>query len=241
MGKECFVIPRESLEKSGFIPKESGGQFTYTRIADLGELRSLLTVANSSGEYRERYGDQGVEEDPSYQQLVMYGFVARDDGKFLLYQRNEGANYAEARLAGKVSVGIGGHMEPTDFSLAQSFYRELDEEATVTVDGTPINFRNEEGNLNIPKMKEYVRLSPVGLIKDERDEVGKVHFGVVCRILPKGESIGIEVKTGDGEENVTSEYLDKATYELMLASGQVTPEGWADIVYREEIAPLGNK
>src|SRR5690348_16448535 len=67
MGKECFVIPRESLETSGFIPKESEGQFTYTRIANLGELRSLISIANSAGEYRERYGDQGVEEDPTFQ------------------------------------------------------------------------------------------------------------------------------------------------------------------------------
>lgn len=43
----------------------------------------------------------------------------------------------EERLAGKVSLGVGGHMEPSDGSRMDALYRELDEETIATIDGHP--------------------------------------------------------------------------------------------------------
>jgi predicted NUDIX family phosphoesterase len=239
MAKEALVIPRGKLVESGLIPSEqqTEGRYAYTPLQSLGDLRRLLTVSNSSGEYRERYGEHGVETDPSVQQVIMYGFVQRDDGRFLLYQRGATGQYDENRLAGKVSVGIGGHMEPTDLTLARSFYRELDEEAEILVNGTPLQTRNADGSLNLQLMKQHVRVSPVGIIKDERDEVGKVHLGVVSRIVPQSENVDIRVRTGQGQENITSQYVTPQEYAAMQNANQIQAEGWTDVVMREEILP----
>ena len=211
MTKECLVVPRGILIEKELIPKEIEGRYAYRRISNMGELRELLQVAKNFGEYRERNGEKGVENDPSAQQLIMYGFVERD-GRFLLYQRAGGVNYTEIRLAGKVSVGIGGHMERTDLSLSDSFYREIEEETQITLAGKPISFRKEDGSLDIRQMKRLVQITPVGLIKDERDEVGKVHLGVVCAIVPKMAEVEIHVKTGKGDENAMSLYVTPDEY-----------------------------
>lgn len=238
MERKAFVVPRKNLVERGLIPEILENHFSYTRISSLGELKKLLRASKSSGEYRERFGQNGVETDPSLQQLVMYGFVVKD-GRFLLYQRAQ-QGYSEGRLAGKVSMGIGGHMEPTDLSLGKSFYRELNEEAQIFVNGEPLNFKTKDGKLDVPLMKRYVRISLVGLIKDERDEVGKVHFGVVCKIIPKAQDVEVRIKTGESEENTTWQYVTPQEYQEMVKGGQVIPEGWTDIVFRKEILRASN-
>jgi len=238
MAKETLVVPTDQLVKNGLIPppEQSNGKYTYNRIKNLGDLRRLLRISNSAGKFQERFGANGVETDPSMQQIIMYGFVQRNDGRFLLYQRGEEGKYDESRVAGKVSVGIGGHMEPIDFTLITSFYRELDEEAEILVDGEPLNTRDRDGKLNIPLIKKYIRVSPIGLIKDGRDKVGMMHIGVVCKIVPKAENVTIGMKTESGE-SVSYIYIDTETYRKMQQTGQINPEGWTDIIVKEELTP----
>jgi len=236
MEKEVFVIPRSKLIDAGLLPAEdTEGKAFYTRINSLGDLRRLVDVANTSGEYGKLYGKANVETNPSLQQVIMYGYGQRGDGRFLLYQRAGGNNYKEKRLAGKVSVGIGGHMEQADINLAQSLYRELDEEAQVFIDNEPVSFTSDQGKLNLPLMKKYLRISPIGFIKDERDAVGKVHFGVVCRIVPKAENIDICIRIEPGQENIRWQYVTPQEYIEMQEAEQINPEGWTDIVFQEEI------
>jgi len=236
MGKECLVVSRDILIDEGLIPDEVAGKYVYQRIQGLGELKKLLKIAKDHGEYRERNGEHGVEKDPGFQQFIMYGFVERD-GRFLLYQRAGGANYTETRLAGKVSVGIGGHMERTDLALSDSFYREIEEEAQITLNGNPVNFRRGDGSLDVGLMRQHIQIKPLGLIKDERDEVGKVHLGIVCAITPQTAGVEVHVKTGNGDENAKSMYVTPEEYQAMVMAEEVTPEGWTDIVFREEIKP----
>ncbi|MFQ5452543.1 MAG: hypothetical protein ACE5DQ_03210, partial [Candidatus Paceibacterota bacterium] len=141
---ECFVLSREDLVQSGFI-EQSGGKAFYRKIKSFSELKKILRVARDKGEYREREGKKGVEKDPTFQQLIMYGYVVRSDGKFLVYERGGVERYDEERLAGKVAVGIGGHMEPTDLSIPKSLYRELTEEAEIVADGEVMNFSRGDG------------------------------------------------------------------------------------------------
>lgn len=234
MSKEAFVLPRRALIEAKFIPEETEGRALYAKINSIVELYRLLKLAKNKGEYCQRDGEKGVEQDPSVQQLIMYGFVMRRDRRFLLYQRGSEENYDESRLAGKVSMGIGGHMEPTDLSLGRSFYRELNEEAEVLVDGKPVNFYNPDDSLDVRKMKQYVRVAPVGLIKDEQDEVGKVHFGVACRLTPQSDNVEIAIRT-ESEENISSRYVTVEEYLQLKTAQQITPEGWTDIVFNEEI------
>ena len=126
-----------------------------------------------------RRGD--MEEDPSFKQLI--GYVLLKDintNEVLVYKRLVGGG--EARLHGKASVGIGGHMneieEKTIFEMLKiNAARELNEEVGVS----------EEEALN--------NLHYIGLINDDETEVGQVHIGVVyeCKV----DKNNVEVKEDD--------------------------------------------
>ena len=115
-----------------------------------------------------RRGD--MEEDPSYKQLI--GYVLLKDAntnEVLVYKRLVGGG--ESRLHGKASVGIGGHMNEVEgktiFEMLKiNAARELNEEVGVS----------EEEALN--------NLHFIGLINDDKTEVGQVHVGVVyeCKV-----------------------------------------------------------
>ena len=126
-----------------------------------------------------RRGD--MEEDPSFKQLI--GYVLLKDintNEVLVYKRLVGGG--EARLHGKASVGIGGHMneieEKTIFEMLKiNAARELNEEVGVS---------EEEALEN---------LQFIGLINDDETEVGQVHIGVVyeCKV----DKQLVEVKEDD--------------------------------------------
>ena len=126
-----------------------------------------------------RRGD--MEEDPNYKQLI--GYVLLKDEvtvDVLVYKRLVGGG--EARLHGKASVGIGGHMNEVEgktiFEMLKiNAARELNEEVGVS----------EEDALN--------NLHFIGLINDDKTEVGQVHIGVVyeCKV----DKNLVEVKEDD--------------------------------------------
>lgn len=115
-----------------------------------------------------RRGD--MEEDPSYKQLIGYVLVKDKNTKeVLVYKRLVGGG--EARLHGKASVGIGGHMNdventPIEEIVKINAAREIEEEIG-------ISFDEALNSLNF-----------VGLINDDKEEVGKVHIGLiyVCEV-----------------------------------------------------------
>ena len=124
--------------------------------------------------YLERIFVQGVprfmprsqaEQDPSFKQLIPY-VIMTHDGRYLSYVRGKRAG--EARLVAKRSIGIGGHINPTDDMplFNTDFYqtylaaveREVAEEVAVETAHTD-------------------RI--VALLNDESNEVGSVHLGIV--------------------------------------------------------------
>jgi predicted NUDIX family phosphoesterase len=106
-----------------------------------------------------------AEADPSYKQLIPY-VIMSCDGKYLSYVR--GRRAGEARLTGLRSIGIGGHINPTDDMplFNADFYqtyisaveREVAEEVSV-----------EAGHTD----------TIVALLNDDSTEVGSVHLGIV--------------------------------------------------------------
>ena len=151
-----------------------------------------------------RRGD--MEEDPSYKQLIGYALLKDSKTKeVLVYRRLAGGG--EARLHGKASVGIGGHMNEVEgktiFEMLKiNAARELNEEVGVS----------EEDALN--------NLHFIGLINDDKTEVGQVHVGVVyeCKVdkqlveVKEDDTLVIKWMTGEeakAEENYEtwSEFL----------------------------------
>ena len=238
MAKYAFVIPRKVLVEQGLIPADVQHKAVYTQLQSQNDLDKLFKLAAEHGTYRERGGDNDVEQDATVQQIIIYAYVQLADGRFMLYQRGSDG-YSESRLAGKVSLGIGGHMEPTDLSLMDAFYRELDEETIITERGKVLQFTCPDKSTDIELMRRYVSVEPVGIIKDERDAVGEVHLGIACKLIARdGVDISIRAETG---ENVRSFYVTLDEYDTLVRNNEITPEGWTSIVIENELRPLGSR
>jgi len=73
-------------------------------------LPSILDPSNNHFLLRD-----DAEEDPSFKQIIPYAIFRYQD-RFLHYVRGGGSG--EKRLASKGSIGIGGHINDTDFAAA---------------------------------------------------------------------------------------------------------------------------
>jgi predicted NUDIX family phosphoesterase len=96
-----------------------------------------------------------AEVSPRYKQIIPY-VVIRNAGSYYLLQRT--ANQTEARLHHKLSIGIGGHVNPDTPELMDGLHKELEEEVNV------------EGDYD---------LAFFGILNDDTTEVGSVHLGIV--------------------------------------------------------------
>ena len=95
-----------------------------------------------------------AEVSPQFRQIIPYVVVTHGDDVFTL-RRTRKQN--EARLHDKVSIGIGGHINP-GHDLMSGLRKELDEEVAV---------------------EEPFALDFIGILNDESTEVGRVHLGAV--------------------------------------------------------------
>ncbi len=121
-----------------------------------GAVEVYLGRIRQHGEFRRR-GE--VEADPSRKQIIPY-LIIRHARRIFLFQRS--VQVAEERLRGLYSIGVGGHVSTPDTDAADpleaGLARELREELIVP---------------------EGWRARVVGVLNDDANAVGQVHFGVV--------------------------------------------------------------
>jgi predicted NUDIX family phosphoesterase len=160
-----LVVPRARLFDDryphGFEPFGEGD-----RARVLGRIRE-------HGFFVER---RQAERDPMLKQVIPYALFEREGAIFLMRRLAKGG---EARLHGKLSVGVGGHINPIDGAedaLDAGLRREIDEEVAV------------QGGF---------RADPVGILNDDATPVGAVHFGLVYRVRPAGD---VQVREKDALE-----------------------------------------
>jgi len=105
-----------------------------------------------------------AEKDPSFKQLIPYVIMSHN-GKYLNYVR--GCRAGEKRLVAKRSIGIGGHINPIDWTLfsvdAYKIYLEAVKREVA-----------EEVSVDTAYADKIV-----ALLNDESNEVGSVHLGIV--------------------------------------------------------------
>lgn len=214
---ECLVVPMASLEKLSFwdsLPRVDG-KLNAAVPLNIEQRVEFIDLVNKEKQFRERKGDDGIEKNPEWQQPIFYGIVTRGES-FFAYKRG-GAKYSEGRLTSKTSIGLGGHIERNDSSLKRSLNRELDEEAIFRRSGIEIPV-DDAGDMEI-----------LGLVKNETDDVGMVHVGLVCRFDLRDEETDILIRDA-GKENQIGWMLTMAEYKDRVDSGEFDPEEWTKLI-----------
>ena len=144
-----------------------------------------------------------AETSPQYKQIIPYVLIRRGDAWFLLQRTKQ---QTEARLHDKLSLGIGGHVNPDTPDLIDGLQKELEEE--VGVDG------------------DY-ELTFAGILNDDTTEVGSVHLGAV---------FVLEVLSGDVVVRETDKMTGRWIATGELAPLRDRMETWTEIVYDAVVA-----
>jgi predicted NUDIX family phosphoesterase len=144
--ERVLVVPTRIVEE---LVNSDEGIFPI----DLGKLWDLI-------EKNAFFVDRDIaENDETLRQLIPY-VLMRQQGKFLLLRRTK--KQQERRLHGKLSLGVGGHINLNDGSTPwQAFLKGMEREI------------HEEVNV------EVLQLSYMGLLNDTSSPVSRVHVGLV--------------------------------------------------------------
>jgi Predicted phosphoesterase (MutT family) len=159
MGKmdEQIIVVRRTLLFGTDNDQDLTFQGTEQRRQKVAELEDRMAAHYQVM----RRGD--AEQDPEFKQPIPYALLRKGD-RYFSYERLGGG--AEQRLHGKLSLGVGGHMNQVDGEenfrelLAANLKRELTEELILT--GADLS-----------------QIRTIGLINDDASEVGRVHIGVL--------------------------------------------------------------
>ncbi len=163
MTEKVLVVPRTEL----FLR----GEFQGISSA---KTKETLKIVEKKSLFMSR---AEAEKDPSFKQIIPYVTITWRDQIFMVTRL---ATQGEARLHQKVSIGLGGHINPADAVEGEKAWevglkRELSEEVSL------------EGPWE-PQL--------IGLLNDDSTPVGSVHFGLVYRVdlAPDG---GVTIKEKD--------------------------------------------
>lgn len=163
--ESILVLARTTLASAGLIPHQPG---LMPLSPDRAALLQQLVAA--SGLFLPR---PAMEVDATYKQIIPYMAFVHERRLFVM-QRS--AQAGEQRLAGKYTVGIGGHVRAAD----------------VGSDGL-VGWGSREFAEEVAYAGTFSAMTLSGVVNDERDAVGQVHLGVL--ILLAGDSDCIMVRS----------------------------------------------
>lgn len=147
-GEQVLVVPREAFNEVG--------SFHGVKLNPEDYLNAFLKPGVA------RYMDRDIaEESPEYKQIIAYA-IFRHAGRILAYART--SKGGESRLHNKMSMGIGGHINPVD---------GLTDSINTYLAGMEREIREEITFSGTATQKLYA------VINDDSNEVGSVHLGIV--------------------------------------------------------------
>lgn len=162
-----------------------------------------------------------LEDDEYFLQLIPYCVITSGD-KILAYTRT--SQGGEGRLHGKVSVGLGGHINGFDTqplslndgvigiakTVYKSAYRELEEEIALPID-----------------LDDAYDWEFKGLIYDNSNAVGRVHLGLLldCKLNLILNDVKHKITSEDKGVNILG-FFDA---EYLLTSEEIELENWSRI------------
>ncbi|MFA6437197.1 MAG: NUDIX domain-containing protein [Candidatus Paceibacterota bacterium] len=198
--KVIMVVSREVLFQSGcfhgFVQKRFSGDFEDVI------LKNHLFMARDE-----------AESNPKFKQPIAYIVIVNPVTRkvFVFRRSNRDDRYPEKRLQGKLSCGVGGHLEQQDTQegnpIRLGATRELGEEVII------------EGSSEIV---------PIGFINDDSDDVGKVHFGVVY--LVKTQATRVQPKDPEVE---SGSYYSLEELDQLMQSSDVVIENWSRLIINQ--------
>ncbi len=186
--EQVLVVKREKIEQ--FISGRNG------LITDNAE--KMLEIIKAEHEYLPR---AEAEERPDFKQIIPYVILRQGDKIFVTRRLNKGG---EARLHGKISIGLGGHINPVDEQgdmLMKGLWREIHEEVS---------------------LDRFGELVSCGFINDDSNSVGSVHLGACFTLKVEGDVFVKETEKLEGLWMTLDELKDN--YEYMETWTQIALE-----------------
>ena len=188
----------------------------HVLVVDRKELEALLPPVPFTTEHMETIRRfilenhffmerEKAEYDDTVKQIIPY-VVIRQGGKYFLLRRLK--KQTEARLHDKLSLGVGGHINPTeeeaDDPLEAGLLRELDEEVAV---------------------ETVTELRAVGFLNENNGGVSDYHAALVCLLEAEGEVSVRETEKMSGSWATVQELQEALPY----------LETWSQIVVEKVI------
>lgn len=157
-----------------------------------------------------------LETDPKYRQILPYLMLIKPSAEggalFFAYRRCKGIG--ENRLLGKVSVGLGGHVDFKDVICDDSSVVQLEEtcmQAVIREAAEEVRFVTASGTPAQPELK----VGSYGAIYDSSDEVGRVHVGILLSgFLPHDINVECQEEELETIGFLTAEELLSGKYDL---------------------------
>jgi predicted NUDIX family phosphoesterase len=168
-------------------------------------IDQLASLVTRCGSFMDR---PKAETDSGYKQLIPYAIIRYSNRYFLLQRKS---TQSEQRLHNKLSIGVGGHINPLEAPpsdvIGEGLTREINEELFIA-----------------PGYRETL----VGLINDDTTEVGRVHLGILFEI----DSISLDVHV---RETLKMEGAWALPDHLELSYDRL--ETWSQIVFDSYLYP----
>lgn len=200
-------------------------------LFDLHTPHGFLSLAQARDEV-ERYVDRArgrgffverrhAEQDSSLKQIIPYNVIVRGTDVLLLQRSKKGG---DARLFDKLSIGAGGHVNPEDAPAAAPGAASADPIAACAR-------RELDEELVIERVAEF---EPIGVINDDTNAVGSVHFGVVHVARVTGD---VRVRE---TELLSARFVSQDELERLAADPAVNLESWSRLIVPSLRAHLPN-
>jgi len=174
----------------------------FNTFVELDKDNKYSDIFNSVGRFIPRYD---AELNFENRQIIPYCLVKCGDNYFIT-RRLEG----DARLTGKYSLGVGGHLEQVDSEdgnyIKSGMMRELDEEISI------------KSNIKSIDM--------IGMICSNNTEVDSVHLGLIYVVTVDGLDVSVKET-----ETLVGDWISKE--DLLSFEGEL--ESWSKISVKQFI------
>jgi predicted NUDIX family phosphoesterase len=194
-----FVVPRKALFPECY-------PHGFTLFGDGLDEEAFYGIVEEHGFFVER---EYAERTPSLKQVIPYTIVTRDGEVFLL-RRN--ASGGEARLFNKLSIGVGGHINPVD----------LPTDGAARRNPIPAATRREVTEEEL-KIVGTFGVQSAGILNDDSNPVGAVHVGLV-QVLTVDGSVAVRET-----DQLEGKFATLAEIESLHSSG-ANLETWSSLL-----------